>query len=356
MPGSEDNWAKCSRPFFGRQRLIWCSGPCKTRFHFDCLKINEAEYEFFMKSGVSTFKCDTCTKKAEASFGNDTLTKSTSAPVLPEWLQQKPPQVDKSFEELLKAPSADREAVMIQLLNSLISMVYDLSTQVKDLSRDNAGLKSQISELLSFRTPVCLVSVETQCSLSSQSSITIEPSPSTSHLSKLLNSPKLTFSQALTSNQKSSVVDSKSVVQSPAGSQSASASADDGFTVVSRRKNNSANSIAREDQPVQRSRARKLLTEQIICEESPSVSAPVNAAAAASNLGPQEDSTQTPLVTIDGVHPTEIRTSISPSSAVEINTTSALANYATDAVTALTSQIQVLKQETSVYIICPYDH
>nr|CAD7453016.1 unnamed protein product [Timema tahoe] len=31
------------------------------------------------------------------------------------------------------------------------------------------------------------------------------------------------------------------------------------------------------------------------------------------------------------VHPTEIRTSISPSSAVELNTTSALANYATEA-------------------------
>nr|CAD7568955.1 unnamed protein product [Timema californicum] len=33
------------------------------------------------------------------------------------------------------------------------------------------------------------------------------------------------------------------------------------------------------------------------------------------------------------VHPTEIRTSISPSSVVELNTTSALANYATEAVT-----------------------
>nr|CAD7425966.1 unnamed protein product [Timema monikensis] len=35
------------------------------------------------------------------------------------------------------------------------------------------------------------------------------------------------------------------------------------------------------------------------------------------------------------VHPTEIRTSISPSSAVELNTTSALANYATEAVSVL---------------------
>nr|CAD7203310.1 unnamed protein product [Timema douglasi] len=35
------------------------------------------------------------------------------------------------------------------------------------------------------------------------------------------------------------------------------------------------------------------------------------------------------------VHPTEIRTSISPSSAVELNTTSALANYATEAAVEL---------------------
>nr|CAD7574973.1 unnamed protein product [Timema californicum] len=37
------------------------------------------------------------------------------------------------------------------------------------------------------------------------------------------------------------------------------------------------------------------------------------------------------------VHPTEIRTSISPSSAVELNTTSALANYATEAELTLPS-------------------
>nr|CAD7587621.1 unnamed protein product [Timema genevievae] len=389
MPGSEDNCAKCSRAFFGRQRFIWCSGPCKARFHLDCLKINDAEYEIFMKSGVSTFKCDPCIKKAKASFGDATLTKSISAPALPEW-PMKPPQVKKTFEELIKAPSADREAVTIQLLNSLINMVYDLSTQVKDLSSDNAVLKSQISELIAFRSPVCLVSVGTQCSLSSQSSIPSESSPSTSLLSKSPKSPKLTFSQALTSNNKSSGVDSKSVVKSPAGSQSASASADDGFTVVSSRKNKSSNSNVREDPPVQRSRARKLLTgnkiatdlqtvnkvfkkkslfvtrfspevsslaiqsyltkelnldylvcsklktkfnsyssfhisvkeddfpminisdiwpsgcliapyygkllpEQIVCEESPCVSAPVNAAVA-SDLGSQEDSTRTPLI------------------------------------------------------------
>nr|CAD7442485.1 unnamed protein product [Timema bartmani] len=40
---------------------------------------------------------------------------------------------------------------------------------------------------------------------------------------------------------------------------------------------------------------------------------------------------ETGEATLECVHPTEIRTSISPSSAVELNTTSALANYATEA-------------------------
>nr|CAD7399708.1 unnamed protein product [Timema poppensis] len=42
------------------------------------------------------------------------------------------------------------------------------------------------------------------------------------------------------------------------------------------------------------------------------------------------------LVECSGVHPTEIRTSISPSSAFELNTTSELANYATEAVYLIT--------------------
>nr|CAD7262279.1 unnamed protein product [Timema shepardi] len=44
------------------------------------------------------------------------------------------------------------------------------------------------------------------------------------------------------------------------------------------------------------------------------------------------------------VHPTEIRTSISPSSAVELNTTSALANYATEAATSSNNYSLLLKK------------
>nr|CAD7575847.1 unnamed protein product [Timema californicum] len=112
-----------------------------------------------------------------------------------------------------------------------------------------------------------------------------------------------------------------------AGSQSASAIADDDFTVVLHHKKYSANSNVREDPPVQRSRAKKLLTEndfpminngdirppgsfiapyyrkllleQIICEESPCVYAPTKAAVEF-YPGPQEDSIRSSLVTIVG--------------------------------------------------------
>nr|CAD7425692.1 unnamed protein product [Timema monikensis] len=57
------------------------------------------------------------------------------------------------------------------------------------------------------------------------------------------------------------------------------------------------------------------------------------------------------------VHPTEIRTSISPSSAVELNTTSAIANYATEADVTLSSIATHVKRKQRLIlgsmISCP---
>nr|CAD7201330.1 unnamed protein product [Timema douglasi] len=52
------------------------------------------------------------------------------------------------------------------------------------------------------------------------------------------------------------------------------------------------------------------------------------------------------------VHPTEIRTSISPSSAVELNTTSALANYATEAASCqyFSSHPSVYEIDTKIFV------
>nr|CAD7194816.1 unnamed protein product [Timema douglasi] len=60
-------------------------------------------------------------------------------------------------------------------------------------------------------------------------------------------------------------------------------------------------------------------------------------------LEPESTSSSRPLV-----HPTEIRTSISPSSAVELNTTSTLANYATEAVVFLERDGDILIEHVGV--------
>nr|CAD7424188.1 unnamed protein product [Timema monikensis] len=59
------------------------------------------------------------------------------------------------------------------------------------------------------------------------------------------------------------------------------------------------------------------------------------------------------------VHPTEIRTSISPSSAVEFNTTSALANYATETALFRDLDLEILPQDKAEHsaslftLFCP---
>nr|CAD7404463.1 unnamed protein product [Timema poppensis] len=56
----------------------------------------------------------------------------------------------------------------------------------------------------------------------------------------------------------------------------------------------------------------------------------------------------------DVVHPTEIRTSISPSSAVELNTTSALANYATEAASLFVQDVNMVVMDWGILAKGPW--
>lgn len=59
MAASGDFCDVCKKAFRGRQKFIRC-GPCASRFHFACLKMNDAEYSFFMSEGESTYKYAAC--------------------------------------------------------------------------------------------------------------------------------------------------------------------------------------------------------------------------------------------------------------------------------------------------------
>ncbi|CAN8011007.1 unnamed protein product [Ixodes pacificus] len=44
-------------------QFLRCSGDCGFRFHCKCIKVIGDEYEYFMKTGSSTYKCKSCTKR-----------------------------------------------------------------------------------------------------------------------------------------------------------------------------------------------------------------------------------------------------------------------------------------------------
>jgi hypothetical protein len=63
MAASGDFCDVCKKAFRGRQKFIRCYGPCASRFHLACLKMNDAEYSFFMSEGESTYKYAACFKE-----------------------------------------------------------------------------------------------------------------------------------------------------------------------------------------------------------------------------------------------------------------------------------------------------
>ncbi|KAG0412550.1 hypothetical protein HPB47_010309 [Ixodes persulcatus] len=65
MTESKDVCGKCSAQFFGRQQFLACSGICTGRFHCKCLNVEGDDYGFYMSSGVSTYKCASCTKRRD---------------------------------------------------------------------------------------------------------------------------------------------------------------------------------------------------------------------------------------------------------------------------------------------------
>ncbi|KAJ4434324.1 hypothetical protein ANN_22881 [Periplaneta americana] len=56
-------------PFF---QFLKCAGPCGLRYHLDCLNIGEAEYDIYMQSGSSTFKCNKCVSAIKSTQGDNT--------------------------------------------------------------------------------------------------------------------------------------------------------------------------------------------------------------------------------------------------------------------------------------------
>jgi hypothetical protein len=81
MAASKDVCNICNKAFHGKQKFLKCCGPCATLFHLSCLQISDAEYTYYMDSGVSTYKCAECVKLLRVQSNDDTPVKTHSASV-----------------------------------------------------------------------------------------------------------------------------------------------------------------------------------------------------------------------------------------------------------------------------------
>ena len=155
MAASKDVCRICNKAFHGKQKSLKCCGPCATRFHLSCLQFNDAEYTYYMDSGVLTYKCAECVKLLRVQRNDDTPVKTRSASasdaprkvVSPERSLVLPPVFDSDKFEAL---SVQVETVRLNgvctmdLIKSLINMVSNLSEEVDHLKNDNVSLKLQL--------------------------------------------------------------------------------------------------------------------------------------------------------------------------------------------------------------------
>ncbi|KAJ4451761.1 hypothetical protein ANN_03233 [Periplaneta americana] len=158
MAPSKDVCLVCNLPFFGRQKFLKCAGPCGLRYHLDCLNIGEAEYDIYMQSGSSIFKCKKCVSAMKSTQGDNTPVRPT-APGEKKVISPTKKVVSPSRDlNLPSLPSVDSLSVQVETvrLNSMnildtvsdiLEYVKSLQKEMIELKNENAALKIQVAEI-----------------------------------------------------------------------------------------------------------------------------------------------------------------------------------------------------------------
>jgi hypothetical protein len=140
------------KPFYGKQKFVRC-GASEIGIHCVCLQLGEAEQATISATGESVYKCDACAKLLSSSSN----VKSPAKP--PESLLRHGATICASSNEetsLLNSVSSQLEAIRnsgqctIDLTQSLVNMVINLTKEVTDIKNDNTLLKQEIKNLRSL--------------------------------------------------------------------------------------------------------------------------------------------------------------------------------------------------------------
>ncbi|KAM7308621.1 uncharacterized protein ISCGN_012255 [Ixodes scapularis] len=134
----KDVCGSCEARFYAKQQFLVCSAGCNRRFHCKCLNVTHEEYNFYMKSGTSAFKCSGCTRRSSASPRNDAaagIGGVVPAPV--------------AFVEPSNVTLDDGSVppALLRLIESLSSKLDIVTAELKCLRADNNSLRSEVLHL-----------------------------------------------------------------------------------------------------------------------------------------------------------------------------------------------------------------
>ena len=232
MAPSRDPCEGCKKAFFGKQKFITCCGPCGTRFHLDCAKITEEDYNFLISSGVSTYKCESCVVNTRRERDDDTPVKSSTPTsrirISPERELILPEQQRDDIHGVQLETIRLNGVATMEMVHSLCDAVSKLTKEITFLKSEKAAIKCQLGELIASKS----------ASVTSRAS----PAPSTSYAAKASQRAPTkptssdTSSHRTTHRVKSSLTDSIDPPHTPKSPEVTADGGDDGFTLVSRRK------------------------------------------------------------------------------------------------------------------------
>lgn len=133
----KDVCGSCAARFYSKQQFLVCSAGCSRKFHCKCLNVGLVEYNTYMETGTSTFKCSGCTRRcslspkaarASTSVNNENLNVMDGE--------------SASAQESLPFPAS-----FMRVLETLSGKLDILTAEFQCLRAENRSLRSEVLQL-----------------------------------------------------------------------------------------------------------------------------------------------------------------------------------------------------------------
>ncbi|KAH9367240.1 hypothetical protein HPB48_013484 [Haemaphysalis longicornis] len=128
----KDGCGSCAARFYAKQQFLQCLS-CERRFHCKCINVRTEDYNFFMESGQSSYKCSSCARRSSVSPSVDNGTEFHSSKVHP----------TSNSADIRKLSTLDH----ISELSTILNRLDLLETEVKCLKAENSHLRSELLQL-----------------------------------------------------------------------------------------------------------------------------------------------------------------------------------------------------------------